>query len=310
MARAAFSHIQSFMRTAAAVLFASMLAATTSDVQVPGNPACVQDFPTAAAADPNATVVMCGLDNPRGLAFSEFALFVAEAGRGGLGVTAAPCFTGNAAPMANNRCYAPTGAISRLWNGSQERVANGFPSHANLQGRMAIGPTTSLSARRWELEAVGPRSWRLDCNNPPRSGRSTHSSLTSPSLRAWTLTANGVTSPISVPTKPRTIPIECSSVSRSWTQTPMDSSPTAGTSSSPMLAGIPCCAWFPAGTTPQSNTLDGGGVSSQHLPDVRRRCGAYVDCHRSGRRLLRRRADRVPPGSQCREHLACRPLRA
>jgi hypothetical protein len=128
------------MKIGTAVLFASILAATAGEAQVPGNPACVQDFPTAAAADPNATVVMCGLDNPRGLAFSEFALFVAEAGRGGLGVTAAPCFTGNAAPMVNNRCYAPTGAISRLWNGSQERVATGFPSHANLQGRMAIGP--------------------------------------------------------------------------------------------------------------------------------------------------------------------------
>ena len=54
------------MKAATAVLFASMLAANTSDVQVPGNPACVQDFPTAVAADPNATVVMCGLDNPRG----------------------------------------------------------------------------------------------------------------------------------------------------------------------------------------------------------------------------------------------------
>ena len=128
------------MHIRTAVLFAFMLAVTASEVQVPGNPACVQDFPTDVAPDPYARVVMCGLDNPRGLAFSEFALFVAEAGRGGLGVTAAPCFTGNVAPTPNNRCYAPTGAISRLRNGNQERVATGFPSHANLLGRMAIGP--------------------------------------------------------------------------------------------------------------------------------------------------------------------------
>ena len=55
---------------------------------------CVQDFPTAAAPDPRATVVMCGLDNPRGLTFSQSALYVAEAGRGGLGLTDPEFFQG------------------------------------------------------------------------------------------------------------------------------------------------------------------------------------------------------------------------
>ena len=48
-------------------------------------PTCVQDFPAAALPDPHATVVMCGLDNPRGLAFDHDVLYVAEAGRGALG---------------------------------------------------------------------------------------------------------------------------------------------------------------------------------------------------------------------------------
>jgi hypothetical protein len=99
---------------------------------------CPQDFPSAASPDPRTTVVMCRLDNPRGLAFSRSALYVAEAGRGGLGVTPIQCFPGQA--VGATRCYGPTGAISRLWNGVQDRVATGLPSHANLQGRQAIGP--------------------------------------------------------------------------------------------------------------------------------------------------------------------------
>jgi hypothetical protein len=99
---------------------------------------CLQDFPTAALPDPHATVVMCGLDNPRGLAFgAEGSLYVAEAGRGGFGLSDAQCFTGAA---GGSRCYGPTGAISRLWNGVQERVATGLPSHASVQGVQAIGP--------------------------------------------------------------------------------------------------------------------------------------------------------------------------
>jgi hypothetical protein len=104
---------------------------------IDGAPGCAQDFPTATTPDPRATVVMCGLDNPRGVAFGHFALYVAEAGRGGLGLQTRDCFTGQA---GGTRCYGPNGAISRLWNGLQERVAAGLPSHANLMGRQAIGP--------------------------------------------------------------------------------------------------------------------------------------------------------------------------
>jgi hypothetical protein len=87
---------------------------------------------TLAAAQP--TVVMSQLDNPRGLAFGpEGALYVAEAGRGGDG----PC--GYNAP-GEYRCYGPTGAITRLWRGVQERVASGLPSHALVGGGAANGP--------------------------------------------------------------------------------------------------------------------------------------------------------------------------
>ena len=77
------------------------------------------------------TVVMTGLDNPRGLAFGpQGALYVAEAGRGGPG----PCIFLRGA----NQCYGPTGAVSRLWHGAQERVATGLPSYGSAA--QATGP--------------------------------------------------------------------------------------------------------------------------------------------------------------------------
>ena len=84
-------------------------------------------------AQPNVTVVMSGLDNPRGLAFGpEGALYVAESGRGGEG----PCFFNSA---GERRCYGPTGAITRLWKGEQVRIVSGLPSHAPPGGAFAGG---------------------------------------------------------------------------------------------------------------------------------------------------------------------------
>jgi hypothetical protein len=85
----------------------------------------------AAAPEP----VMTGLDNPRGLAFGpEGALYVAEAGRGGDGV----CVPGPDGPGLR---YGATGAVSRLWRGTQERVASGLPSLAfQPNGDTAVGP--------------------------------------------------------------------------------------------------------------------------------------------------------------------------
>ena len=81
------------------------------------------------------TVVMSGLDNPRGLAFSpNGALYVAEAGRGGPG----PCVLNPG--TGESRCFGKTGAISRLWMGRQSRVAEGLESHALPDGSSASGP--------------------------------------------------------------------------------------------------------------------------------------------------------------------------
>lgn len=86
---------------------------------------------TGAAAQTTG-VVMSGLDNPRGLAVGpEGALYVAEAGRGGPG----PCVTVRGAPQ----CYGPTGAVTRLWRGEQDRIATGLPSYASPAGE-ATGP--------------------------------------------------------------------------------------------------------------------------------------------------------------------------
>jgi hypothetical protein len=94
-------------------------------------------FAIPAAAQAAAPVpVMTGLDNPRGLAFGpEGGLYVAEAGKGGPGV----CVPLPDGP--GTRCYGATGAISRLWRGTQERIATGLPSVAvQPSGETAAGP--------------------------------------------------------------------------------------------------------------------------------------------------------------------------
>jgi hypothetical protein len=78
------------------------------------------------------TTVMTGLDNPRFLAFGpEGGLYVAEAGRGGDG----PSIEIRPGVFAS---YGPSGAVSRLWHGEQERVATGLPSLLAPDG--ATGP--------------------------------------------------------------------------------------------------------------------------------------------------------------------------
>lgn len=88
-----------------------------------------------AEAMPPFPVVMSNLDNPRGLAWGpEGALYVAEAGRAGT----QPCFATPRGPAFAG----PTGAVSRLWHGVQERVATGLPSYTENapSGVAATGP--------------------------------------------------------------------------------------------------------------------------------------------------------------------------
>lgn len=97
-----------------------------------------------APAVPGVTVVMSGLDNPRGLAIGDDgAVYVAEAGRGGSGQPGEPVCapTGRPAPE-DVACAGRTGAISRLRRGVQRRIVTGLPSHAapTLAGDGASGP--------------------------------------------------------------------------------------------------------------------------------------------------------------------------
>ena len=110
--------------------------------------------PALPVAQTTVSVVMSGLDSPRGLAFGpDGALYVTEAGRGAVGTDnkeiASPetdprCYTG---PLGGVQCYGPTGAISRLWRGVQARVATGLPSTAFANGTRGTGATDFVFAR-------------------------------------------------------------------------------------------------------------------------------------------------------------------
>src|SRR5919108_5761738 len=105
------------LRRAGAV--ASLLALAT--VAAPAGPASAASPSTAAGRD---QVVARGLNNPRGIAFGpDGALYVAEAGAGGAG----PCLTG---PEGEQVCFGSSGAVTRVWRGTQHRVQGGLPSLA------------------------------------------------------------------------------------------------------------------------------------------------------------------------------------
>ena len=120
--------------------------------------------PALPVAQTSFSVVMSGLDSPRGLAFGpEGALYVTEAGRGA-GVVTSPatdprCYTG---PQGGVQCYGATGAISRLWRGVQTRVATGLPSTAFANGTRGTGPTDIVLTHGYAYVTIG---WE---NNPMR----------------------------------------------------------------------------------------------------------------------------------------------
>lgn len=80
---------------------------------------------STAAVPGSRTVLMQGLDSPRGLAWGpEGGLYVTEAGN--------TTMTGPCAPVQRGQnCYSGTGAITRYWRGKQQRIASGLPSHFN-----------------------------------------------------------------------------------------------------------------------------------------------------------------------------------
>jgi hypothetical protein len=68
----------------------------------------------------------------------EGALYIAEAGRGRGSETAAVCVPGE---FGEDTCYGPTGAVTRVWGGKQERIVAGLSSFANISDNsFAVGP--------------------------------------------------------------------------------------------------------------------------------------------------------------------------
>ncbi len=82
-------------------------------------------------------VVASGLNNPRGLSFGgDGALYVAEAGVGGTN-----CYDLDPSDPALDTCVGQTGSITRVADGGQSRVAEGFVSLAGPGGFGAVGAT-------------------------------------------------------------------------------------------------------------------------------------------------------------------------
>jgi hypothetical protein len=102
--------------------------------------------PALAAAQPTATIVISGLNNPRGLTVvpadkrgdaghDRWALYVAEAGTGG---------TLRCAQIRGTVCVGRSGSVSRYQDGTQERILEGLPSYAPFftgASAAAVGPS-------------------------------------------------------------------------------------------------------------------------------------------------------------------------
>jgi hypothetical protein len=93
------------------------------------------------AARTGVTIVMRGLENPRGMAIGpEGALYVVEAGKGG------PEGPDNCQVLRGlNRCFGTTGALTRVWRGKQERVATRLPSVSDLTANPEVGGPHDVS---------------------------------------------------------------------------------------------------------------------------------------------------------------------
>jgi hypothetical protein len=79
------------------------------------------------------SVVADGLDNARGLSFApDGALYVTEAGSGGTGA----CVP---SPTGGDLCYGTSGAVTKIENGTQERVLTNLPSIALPDGTSSFG---------------------------------------------------------------------------------------------------------------------------------------------------------------------------
>lgn len=137
--------------TSAVAMSLLLLGACTNEP--PASPLAPSETARASIAPGSRTVIMRGLDSPRGLAWGpEGALYVVETGN--------TTITGPCTPIARGQnCYSGTGAITRFWRGKQERVASGLPSlfnpalndisgpqHLSFQGRGNLKVTIGFGA--------------------------------------------------------------------------------------------------------------------------------------------------------------------
>lgn len=125
------------MRRTPLLLVPLVLASACADL-----PSAPAEFTSSrASADvvaPGITVVMSGLNSPRGLDFAPNGdLYVAEAGTAQ--VTGA-CITVMEGPNLVPKCYSGTGSVSRLRKGVQERIVSGLASSVLVLSGFAAGP--------------------------------------------------------------------------------------------------------------------------------------------------------------------------
>lgn len=138
------------MKSSSFIPAALLLAACAGDestAPIPDTPAGAR--PAEVSASATVTVLMSGLDAPRGLAWGpEGGLYVAEAGTSQIN---GPC----AAVARGANCYSGTGGVSRWWKGTQERVASGLPSSYTAAFQDIIGPQDISFQGRRAFVSVG-----------------------------------------------------------------------------------------------------------------------------------------------------------
>ncbi|MEA5622476.1 ScyD/ScyE family protein [Nostoc sp. UHCC 0251] len=98
---------------------------------------CIAAFSGMNAADAASfSVIADGLNSPRGLTFgTDGSLYVTEAGTGGSGACVPSPSVAN-----QSLCYGTTGAVTKIGNGTQERILTGLPSLALPDGTDTSGP--------------------------------------------------------------------------------------------------------------------------------------------------------------------------
>lgn len=86
----------------------------------------------SAAVTPRVSVVVSGLDNPRGVTFADGHLYVAEAGTGG-----SDCPAGALGPEGGPLCVGRTGAVAVVSDGAAHPVLTGLFSMSDIPGGLA-----------------------------------------------------------------------------------------------------------------------------------------------------------------------------